>query len=154
MKQKVVVSVFVGLLLFGLAVAFWGRPDAHPGNLSHWLRAARGKDWSSEAAQGKPEAQFFLGLTLIRTNLITMVDRVPLLSRVPLIGKRFERFQYEIDASIAPEQLAESHRWIQKSASQGFPPARETEKLFRGRLTAPNPASPPIQPTADQPKTD
>ena len=154
MKQRVIISVFVGLLLAGLAVAFWGKLDPDPGNLSHWLRAARGKDWSAEAALGKPEAQFFLGLTLIRTNLITMVDRVPVLSRVPLVGKRFEEFRYEIDSSIAPEPLAEAHRWIKKAAGQGFPPAMEAEKLFIGKLNVPNRASPPIQPPAKRLKPD
>src|SRR5207249_204249 len=85
MKKSVIISisVFLGFLSLILAVIFSGTPEHDPKDLSYWVQAGANKDWSTEAAQGKPEAQFFLGLTLIRTNLTKFVERVPVLSKVP-----------------------------------------------------------------------
>ena len=105
------------------------------------MRAGGNKDWSADAAQAKPEAQFFLGLSLIRTNLTKMIDRIPVLSNVPVLGRRFERITYGVDNSIGEGQLAEAYRWIKKSADQGYAPAREAEKLFIGRVPTPNQSS-------------
>jgi hypothetical protein len=64
---------------------------------------------------------------------------VPRLSAIPVIGKRFfEKTHYGLDNQIAPEQLAEAHRWIKRSAEQGYAPALEAEKLFIGRVAATN----------------
>jgi len=101
------------------------------------------RDWSGAAARGDPEAQFFLGLNLIRTNLTKFVARVPLLSKVPVVGKRFENTSYTIDGSIGPEQLENAYQWIKKSADKGFAPAKESEKLFTGRIPVPNQSGPP-----------
>jgi len=78
-----------------------------------------------------------LGLTLIRTNLTKFVERVPVLSKVPVVGRRFERISYSIDSSIGQEQLSEAYQCIKRSADQGYAPAKETEKLFVGRVIAP-----------------
>ena len=139
MKNKVITAMFIGLLLVGLIVAFSQRPHADPKDLSHWIRVASAADWSAEAAQNKPEAQFYRGLILVRTNVITMIDRVPGLCAIPFIGRRFfEKISYGIDDNIGFEQLAEAHRWIKKSADQGFAPAKEAEKLFIGKEAMPN----------------
>ena len=122
-----------------LAVSFSKGREHDPKDLSYWVRAGAAKDWSSEAAQGAVQAQFHFGLSLIRTNLQTMIDRVPRLSAVPLVGKRFfEKISYGIDSNISQEQLADAYRWIKKSADQGFAPAKEAEKLFIGRIGRPN----------------
>ena len=140
MKNNVVIAIFVGLLLVVVLVAiFSGRREHDPKDLSYWMRTGAAKDWSSEAARGEPLGQFYFGLTLIRTNLMTMTDRVPRLSAIPLIGKRFfEKVTYRIDSNIGQEQLAEAYRSIKESADQGFGPAKEAEKLFIGRIVGPN----------------
>ena len=142
--KNAVIAILVGFVLIAviLAVSFSKRRDHDPRDLSYWLRAGGAKDWSSEAAHGEPQAQFHLGLTLIRTNLVTMIDRVPRLAAIPLIGKRFfENVTHGIDSSISQEQLADAYRWIEKSASQGFAPAKEAEKLFIGKVGRPNNAA-------------
>jgi hypothetical protein len=64
-----------------------------------------------------------------------MVDRVPRFSAIPIIGKRFfETKSYGIDSQIGQEQLNEAYHWIAASANHGFAPAKEAEKLFRGRI--------------------
>lgn len=141
MKNKLIISVAVGLLLVCLGVTLFGIGERKPNpkDLSYWVRAGGDNNWSAEAAQNKPEAQFYLGLSLIRTNLVTQIDRVPRLSAVPVVGKRFfEKITYSIDNDIAQEQLAEAHRWIKKSADQGYAPAKEAEKLFVGRVAEPD----------------
>ena len=134
--KNTVIAVFVGIAVIALMLVVTcskGR-EHDPKDLAYWVQAGTVKDWSSEAAQGKPQAQFHLGLTLIRTNLVTMIDRVPRLSAVPVIGKLFfEKITYGIDGKISQEQLADAYRWIKKSADQGFAPAKEAEKLFIGK---------------------
>ena len=139
--KNTVIAVLVGFVLIAviLAVSFSKGREHDPKDLSYWVRAGAAKDWSSEASHGEPQAQFHLGLTLIRTNLVTMIGRVPRLSAVPLVGKRFfEKISYDIDSSISQEQLADAYGWIKKSADQGFAPAREAQKLFIGRIGRPN----------------
>jgi len=140
MKNNVVIAIFFSLLLVVvvLVAIFSGRREHDPKDLSYWMRTGAAKDWSSEAAQSEPLGQFHFGLTLIRTNLMTMIDRVPRLSAIPLIGRRFfEKVTYRIDNNISQEQLAEAYRWIKESADQGFAPAKEAEKLFLGRIVEP-----------------
>ena len=138
MKKNVLISILVGFfLLIALGVILSGRPGHDPKDLAYWVRVGGDKDWSEEAAGGNPEAQFLFGLALIRTNLTKFVGRVPILSKVPVLGKRFEDISYSIDSGIAPEQLSEAHQWIKKSANQGYAPAKEAEKLFAGRVAAP-----------------
>ena len=113
MKNNVVIAIFVGLVLVvvSLVVSFSGGRQHDPKDLSYWVGAGAAKDWSSEAAQGAPQAQFHFGLSLIRTNLLTMIDRVPRMSAVPLIGKRFfEKISYGIDNNISQEQLEDAYR--------------------------------------------
>ncbi len=141
MKNRVVIAIVIGLVLVMVAfvVSFSGARAHDPKDLSYWMRAGAAKDWSSEAAQGSALAQFHFGLSLIRTNLLTMIDRVPRLSAVPLIGKRlFEKISYGIDSNISQEQLADAYGWIKKSADQGFAPAKEAQKLFLGRIGRPS----------------
>ena len=114
-----------------------GKREPAPGDFSSWARAVADKDWSAKAAQGDPEAQFCLGLMLVRTNLVKFVDRVPVLSDVPLVGRRFKKLSYSIDNNIGPDQMAEAFAWIKKSADQGYAPAKEAEKLFIGKVAAP-----------------
>src|SRR6266705_5073036 len=139
--KNTVVATFVGLVLVAaiLALSFSGGREHDPKDISYWMRAGAAKDWSLEAAHGKPQAQFHMGLNLIRTNLVTMIDRVPGLSAVPLIGRRFfEKISYGIDNNISQEQLVDAYGWIKKSADQGFAPAKEAEKLFIGKVGKPN----------------
>jgi hypothetical protein len=140
MKNKVVFAFFIGLLLVAvvLIARFAGGYEHDPRDLSYWIRAGADKDWSSEAAQGQPQAQFYCGLGLISSNVVIMIDQVPRLCDIPIIGKRFfEHTSYGINSSMNQEQLAEAHRWIKKSADQGYAPAREAEKLFIGRVGKP-----------------
>jgi hypothetical protein len=82
-----------------------------------------------------------------------MIDRVPRLSAIPIISKQwFESISYGIDSNASQEQLAEAYRWIKHSADQGFAPAKETEKLFIGRIVIPNPGSPAKNRTNTVPK--
>lgn len=140
MKNNVI-AVTVGFVVGAviLVVSFSGGREHDPKDLAYWARTGAAKDWSSEAAHGEPQAEFHVGLALIRSNLVTMIDRVPRLSAVPLIGKRFfEKISYEIDSNISQEQLADAYRWIKKSADKGFAPAKEAEKLFIGKVGTPN----------------
>lgn len=143
MKNNVM-AVVVGFVVVAviLLVSFAGGREHDPKDLSYWVQAGAAKDWSSQAARGEPQAQFHLGLSLIRSNLVTVIDRVPRLSAVPLIGKRFfQKISYDIDSNITQERLADSYRWIKKSADQGFAPAKEAEKLFVGKVGRPNQGS-------------
>lgn len=137
MKNNLGIKIFAGLVLaaISLIVMFPGGSDHDPKDLSYWVRAGASRDWSTEAARGKPRAQFQLGLTMIQSNLVTGIDRVPGLSAVPLFGKRFfEKVSYEFDTNITQQQLAEAYRWIKRSADHGFPPAIEAEKLLFGKI--------------------
>ena len=85
---------FIVLLLVGFALAlltlFWPRSSGLARtDLAAWAARAADQDWTSKATAGDPEAQFILGMGLIRTNLLQMVDRVPRLASVPIIGRRF-----------------------------------------------------------------
>jgi len=134
-KNRVLIAIFAGLLL--VAATSVVPAVRRPLDLSFWVRAGAVGDSSLAAARGEPRAQFLHGLNLIRTNLVTMIDRVPGLSAIPVIGKRFfEKVSYGIDSNASPEQLAEAYRWIKQSADQGFAPAKEAEKLFVGKVPA------------------
>jgi hypothetical protein len=140
-KTKVVIGVLAGLLLAVIAlwVSFSAASEHDPRDLLYWGQAGGTNDWSAAAVQGNARAQFFCGFALIRTNLQTMIGRIPRLSAIPIIGKRFfQTISYSIDNRISQEQLAEAYRWIKQSADQGFPPAREAEKLFMGKIKVPN----------------
>src|SRR5262245_16559051 len=153
MKNRLIISIAVSLLLAGLGMTLFGLLKPNPKDLSCWVRAGGDRDWSGEAARNKREAQFYLGLTLIRTNLVTQIDRVPWLSAVPIVGKRFfENITYRLDNDLAQEQLAEAHKWIKKSADQGYAPAKEAEKLFVGRVAVLEQSAEPTRPTAERPK--
>lgn len=139
-KNKVIFAALAGLFLMGLTlwVRFSAAPEHDPRDLLYWRQAGGTNDWSVGAAQGDARAQFYYGFALIRTNFQIMIDRVPGLSAIPLFGKRFfQTTSYGIDSQISQEQLAEAYRQIKQSADQGFPPAREAEKLFTGRIKAP-----------------
>lgn len=141
MKAKVVIGVLAGLLLavVALRVSFSAAPGHDPRDLLYWSQAGGTNDWSAAALQGNARAQFFCGFALIRTNLATMIDRIPRLSAIPIVGKRFfQTISYSIDNRLSQEQLADAYRWIKQSADQGFPPAMEAEKLFMGKVKAPN----------------
>ena len=151
MKTKVVVVVLAGLLL--AVIALWVSSSAaterDPRDFLYWGQAGGTNDWSAATVQGNARAQFFCWFGLIRTNLQIMIDRIPRLSAIPIVGKRyFQTISYGIDNRITQEQLAEAYRWIKQSADQGFAPAKEAEKLFRGKITVPN-LSP--EPTAAAP---
>ncbi|MBM3840066.1 MAG: hypothetical protein FJ398_19295 [Verrucomicrobia bacterium] len=93
MKNSLLAAAVVALSIVLLGLILMSRPAPDPKNLDYWSKAASGKDWFAAAAQGNAEAQFFLGLTSIRANLIKMVDRVPGAYRIPILGKRcFEKF--------------------------------------------------------------
>jgi hypothetical protein len=67
-----------------------------------------------------------------------MIDRIPMLSDLPLVGRRFfQKTQYQIDSAISPESLTEARQWITKSANQGFYPAKQALKLLGGALNEP-----------------
>src|SRR5947207_2023032 len=113
MKKSVIISISIGLLLAGLALALSGVFQQDPKDLLYWMRVAGERDWSTEAAENKPQAQFSLGLIVIRPNLMISIDRVPMLSAVPIVGKRFfEQITYSIDNNAGQEQLIEAYRWI------------------------------------------
>ncbi len=141
MKTKVVIGILAGLLLAVIAlwVSFSAAPEHDPRDFLYWGQAGGTNDWSAAAVQGNARAQFFCEFCLIRTNLQIMIDRIPRLSAIPIIGKRFfETISYSIDNRISQEQLADAYRWIKQSADQGFAPAKQAEKLFSGKITVPN----------------
>lgn len=128
------VVVLFALVLAAIGLMMSGKQEPAPGDFSAWVTLAADQDWSAKAAQGDPQAQFCRGLILIRTNLVQFAARVPVLSRIPVIGRRFEKISYSIDNNIGQDQMAEAFGWIRKSADQGFAPAKEAEKLFVGRV--------------------
>jgi TPR repeat protein len=157
MKTKLTIVAFVLLLLatIGLTTNFHTARGHDPRDLSYWSQVGATRDWSAAAAQGDRQAQFLYGLALVRTNLQTMIDRVPRLSGIPVIGKRFfETISYGIDGRIGREQLAEAYRWIKLSADQGFAPAKEAEKLFVGRIGLPNRGGPATGSQPMRPETN
>lgn len=132
MRSKVIIATLIGAVLIVLSLAIFSRGREHdPKDLSFWIKTGADREWSLAAAQGRPEAQFQVGLSLIRTNLVKTKDQVPGLSAIPVLGKRFfETVTYRIDGKISQTQRDEAHQWIKKSADQGFAPAKEAEKLF------------------------
>lgn len=158
MPRKFTIACFTAVLLVAV-VALVRLPRSYehdPKDLPYWVRAAGAKDWSVEANRGQPEAEFYLGLTLLRSNLVTMTERVPELCAIPIIGKRFfEHTSYGISSTIGQERLVEAHRWIKKAADQGYAPAQAAERMFIGALGGPTKGSavtgrPPVRPRAQQ----
>lgn len=98
------------------------------------MQTAGQRDWTAKAAQGDPEAQFYLGLTLIRTNLVIARDSVPGLANLPVIGRHFQHTSADLDMNTDPDLMREAFQWIKKSADQGHAPARVTEKLFAHKI--------------------
>jgi TPR repeat protein len=145
MKTKLAIAVFIILLLvaIGLSVSHSAAHGHDPRDLAYWGRAGATRDWSSAAAHGDPQAEFFYGFASIRTNLETRIDRIPRLSGIPAFGKRFfTTISYGIDSRVSQEQLIQAYRWIKQSADQGFPPAKEAQKLFMGRIGMPSQGGP------------
>jgi hypothetical protein len=143
-KIKVAIAAFVILLLvvLVLSISFSGR-EHDPRDLSYWSQVAATQDWFAAAREGDARAQFFHGIALVQPNIVTMIDRIPRLSSIPIVGKRlFEDKSYGIDNNISQEKLTEAYQWIKKSADQGFAPAQEAEKLFRGRIATPSQGGP------------
>src|SRR5437899_8731139 len=137
MKRRVAFTIAACLIVIFmvLLLASIRRRDHYPKDLSYWFRTAAAKDWSAEAAKGQAPAQLCCGLNLIRSNLVVMTDSTVGLSRLPVFGKRyFERTSYSIANTISMEQLTDAYGWVSKAADQGFPPAKEAEKLFIGRI--------------------
>jgi len=129
---SIIAALFVGL---GISTS----RDHDPADLSHWTLVASSRDWSMAATQGDPQGQYLYGLSLIRTNISTMVSEVPRLSALPIIGARFfKRTAYDIDRAVNQETLAEAYRWVKRSADQGYHPAKETEKILVRRIALPN----------------
>jgi TPR repeat protein len=145
MKVNGAISSLVILLAVSIGLAISSSEREHdPRDLSYWSQVGATQGWSSAAGQGDARAQFFHGIAFIETNLVTNIDRIPWLSSIPIVGKRlFEEKSYGIDNRVSQEQLAEAYQWIKKSADQGFAPAQEAEKLFRGRIETPNQGGPP-----------
>ncbi len=141
---QVGLPAFVLLVLLVMALSLSSAKSEHdPRDLSYWSQAGATQNGSAVAGQGTARGEFCLGVALIRTNAVMFIERVPVLSSLPIVGKRwFERTSYRIDDNISPERLAEAYRRIQRSADQGFPPAKEVEKLLRGRLGAPGQRGP------------
>lgn len=139
MRKYLIIGSLVFLLAVVVALIAGNYYPHDPRDLRYWFRAGDAKEWSAEAANGNAQAQFFVGVRLIRTNLLTMIARVPGLSAVPIIGKRyFENVSYGLDNRVEEKQLMDAHQWIKKSADQGFAPAIELEKLFVSRIETTN----------------
>lgn len=141
---QVGLPAFVLLVLLVMALSLCSAKSEHdPRDLSYWSQAGATENGSAVAGQSTPRGEFFLGIALIRTNLVMFIERVPALSSLPIVGKRwFERTSYRIDDNISRERLAEAYRWIHRSADQGFPPAKEVERLLRGRVGTPSQGGP------------
>src|SRR5689334_20814518 len=113
MRRSFIGLIVIGLILAVLALTLLRQNGPDAKDLWAWAARARSADWSNKAATGDAEAQFLLGLSLVQTNLIKMVDRIPRLSAIPVIGKRyFEHTSYGIDNAANPEQLRQAHQWI------------------------------------------
>ena len=141
MKTKVaIIAVVIFLLMvIGLTLNFFAAPGPDSRDLHYWIKIAGTRDWLPTAANGDPQAQFFHGLTLLRSNVVISVDSVPRLSGIPVIGKRlFEHKSYRIDKGVSQERLGEAYLWINRSADEGFAPAKEARKLFTGRIATPD----------------
>ncbi len=137
MKHKLPIVICFGLLLGAIIVGLvLSLPPEHdPRDLGYWMRAGQGRDWSSEAAQGVPQAQFQRGLSLVATNMVITISRARWLSSWPIVGKRyFDKRTYALGTGISAEKLTEAHAWIKNAADQGFQPAKEALKLFAGRM--------------------
>jgi hypothetical protein len=142
MRTRTASQIILGFLLVALTAALLGAfgPRQHdPKDILYWLKAVGTKDWSQEAAEKKPQAEFLYGLSLLRSNLTVMVGRVPWLSSIPFVGRRFfEQASWSINSSASQERIEAVYAWIKKAADQGYAPAKEAEKLFVERITASN----------------
>jgi hypothetical protein len=53
------------------------RPGPDPKDLFYWLKVGANQDWTKAASNGQAEAEFQVGLSMVQSNLLFMVDRVP-----------------------------------------------------------------------------
>lgn len=124
--HRVILLAVGSSLVLGLFVAFKGAHD--PADLAYWMKV------TTEAAEGtndtSAEASFARGMAVIRSHLVQYVDQVPVLSKIPIVGKSFRQMSFSIDNSISDNKLAEAYGWIKISAANGFAPAQEALKLF------------------------
>lgn len=137
-------AAFFGLLVLGILLAlFFSAPRMHdPRDLGYWSNVGANQDWSTPAARGDAQAQFFCGIAIVRPHLTIMIEDARYLSDIPIIGKRFFRkVSYGLDNGIAQEQLAVAYSWLKQSADQGFAPAKHAEKLFIGKIKTRNTTS-------------
>ena len=101
-SRTLIVSLAVALLV--AFVILWMRSQRASNDLIFWMQTAGGKDWSELAKQNQPEAQFLMGMNLIRTNIVIMTDRIPTLADLPLVGRRFfQKTQFQIDPAMSLE---------------------------------------------------
>lgn len=72
MKNKRIITFCIGLWLVGVGVVLIvlsaGGREHDPKDLSYWMQAGAARNWSSEAAGGQPQAQFYCGLRSTRAN--------------------------------------------------------------------------------------
>ena len=131
-------SLSIALLIASVALA---AEVKEPKELSQWIGLAVAQDYSVAASNGDARAQFLYGLSLLHGHIVVVQDRVPVISSIPLIGKRlFEKTHYFIDAQANTGQVATAYQWVNRARDQHFAPAIETEQLFRGRAVTPLPA--------------
>ncbi len=143
-------AAFFGLLVLGILLAlFFSAPRMHdPRDLVYWSNVGANQDWSTPAARGDAQAQFFCGIAIVRPHLTIMIEDTRYLSDIPLIGKRFFRkVSYGLDNGITQAQLAVAYSWLKQSAEQGFAPAQHAEKLFIGKINMGNTPGRQTQPT-------
>lgn len=78
MKSSYFIAAFglISLLLIAGILFREAKPD--PTDLFYWTERMGERDWSAEAGQGKAEAQFFVGLGLIRSDLMKTDSRIPI----------------------------------------------------------------------------
>lgn len=149
-NAKALVAGLLALLFVAILLAvFFSPPRQHdPRDLVYWSNVGANQDWSTPAARGDAQAQFFCGIAIVRPHLTTMIEDARYLSDIPIIGKRFFRkVSYGLDNGITQQQLAGAYSWIKQSADQGFVPAKHAQKLFIGKINMGNTPGRQTQPT-------
>lgn len=125
-SRRVVLWAVGSSLALGLFLAFKGGED--PADLAYWMKITA--EDAGGADDTSAEASFARGMAVIRSHLVQYVDQVPVLSKIPIVGKSFRQMSFSIDNSISDNKLAEAYGWIKISAANGFAPAQEALKLF------------------------